>query len=203
MSKIIEIPANLQTDFLIESRADSMPDIRREGNIAIYPAFIREETITDEDGSTRTGYRYFLVEVPYTGQNLTDEAAFVHASYAAIRKYFYGDFSVQNEQMLKGTFAAHQYAVRLAFPKSATEVIEAVERFDAIKLEFWNAVDAACVLMGCTRADLPEHFTAEQMLAFATTHGMSADKIAEYTQIFSVVSLNLLHNGRNWDELYE
>lgn len=200
---LTNIPANLKTDFLTESRSDTLPGIRREGAIVVYPAFIREETITDEDGSTRTGYRYFNVEVPYTGQNLTDEAAFVYASYATIRKHFYGDFSVQNEQMLKGTFAAHQYAVRQAFPKSATEVIEAVERFNAIKIEFWNAVDAACALMECTRADLPEHFTAEQMLAFATTHGMTADKIAEYAQIFSVVSLNLLHNGRNWDELYE
>ncbi len=203
MLELTEIPKNLQTDFLTETHCDVMPEIRREGANVIYPAFVREETITGEDDSTRTGYRFFRVEVPYTGQNLTDEAAFVYASYAAIRKHFYGDFSVQNEQMLKGTFAAHQYAVRVAFPKSATEVIEAVERFNAIKIEFWNAVDAACALMGCTRSDLPEHFTAEQMLAFATTHGMSADKIAEYAQISSVVSLNLLHNGRNWDELYE
>lgn len=203
MLELTEIPKNLQTDFLPESHCDVMPKIRREGANVVYPAFIREETITDAENETRTGYRCFLVDVPFTGQNLTDESEFVHASYAAIRKYFYGDFSVQNEQMLKGTFAAHQYAVRVAFPKSATEVIEAVERFNAIKVEFWTAVDAACALMGCTRSDLPDHFTAEQMLAFATTHGMTADKIAEYTQVFSMVSLNLLHNGRNWDELYE
>jgi len=203
MSEITEIPANLQTDFLTESRSDDMPEIRREGANVIYPAFVREETITGEDDSTRTGYRFFRVEIPFTGQNLSDESAFIHASYAAIRKHFYGDFAVQNEQMLKGTFMAHQYAVRLAFPKSDGEVIEAVTRFNAIKTEFWTAVDAACVLMGCTRSDLPERFTAEQMVSFATAHGMTADKIAEYAQTFSVISLNLLHNGRNWDELYE
>ncbi len=200
---LTNIPANLQTDFLIETHCDSMPELRREGATVTYPAFIREETITDAGGTTRTGYRCFLVDVPFTGQNLANEDEFIHASYASIRKHFYGDYSVQNEQMLKGTFAAHQYAVRLAFPKSADEVIEAVERFNAIKTEFWHAVDAACALMGCTRADLPERFTAEQMLAFATAHGMPNERIAEYAQIFSVVSLNLLHNGRNWDELYE
>ncbi len=41
MLELKDIPANLQTDFLIETESDTPPAIRREGNTVIYPAFIR------------------------------------------------------------------------------------------------------------------------------------------------------------------
>jgi len=191
--KLTSIPASLQTDFLVESFSNVQPEIRREGNNIVYPAFIRAEN----------EYRYFDVTIPYTGQTLSDYDACALQSYAALRKHFYGDFAVQNEQILKGTFAAHQYAVRVAFPKASGEVIAAVERFTAIKAAFWSQADATCAAVGKTRADLPATFTAETMLSFAKTNGMTDAQISEYAAAFSVVSLNLLHNGRNWDELFE
>ena len=41
------------------------------------------------------------------------------------------------------------------------------------------------------------------MLAWATQQGMSAVDQANYATKFIAVSVNLLHNGRNWDELFE
>lgn len=120
-----------------------------------------------------------------------------------MRKYFYGPWNVQNEQQLKGTFAAHQYAVKIAFPKFAGESLQEVNRFRVIYQEFWTTIDEATALVGKTRSDLPEVFNAEEMLSWARQNGMSETNIAEYAQVFSVISLNLLQNGRNWQEMFQ
>ena len=190
---IDSIPAGLQTDFLRETESAVLPVIRREGRNLIFPALIRE---------IEGVYRYFEVPVPFTGQDVTDYEKCMYQSYAALRKFFYGSWAVQNEQMLKGTFAKHQYAVKTAFPKRAGEVLPEVVRFEAIKADFWNKIDAACASVGKTREDLPAKFNAEEMLAWAVENGMGAADIATYAQAFSVVSLDLLQNGRNWDELF-
>ena len=201
MSELTQIPANLQTDFLVEVESDIMPEIRRSGNTLQFPVFIRAVSQNDEHGD-RTVYRYFEVAMPFTGQPLNDYTECKYRCYAALRRYFYGDYAVQNEQILKGTFAAHQYAVKLAFPRNAGEVIAAVTRFNTIKADFWTAVDSACAMVEKTRADLPTKFNAEAMLLFAATNGMSAADIGTFTAKFSVISLNLLQNNRNWDELF-
>ncbi|MGE4301067.1 MAG: hypothetical protein AB7F40_05625 [Victivallaceae bacterium] len=199
MSNFIDIPANLQTDFLTETVSLTEPAIRREGGKIIFPAFVRIEP--DDDGNTR--YRYFEVPCANRGQSLTDYAACAIAGYADLRRHFYGPAAVQLEQQLKGTFTAHQYAVRAAFPKSAGEVQAAVVRFEEIRTAFWNLVDAAAAAIGKTRADLPEYFDAETMQEWAALNGMSADAIAGYAVRFEAVSLDLLHNGRNWGELFK
>ncbi|MBQ9501779.1 MAG: hypothetical protein IJU70_06460 [Lentisphaeria bacterium] len=192
-----EIPAGLDTSFLRETRSMTEPAIRREGNLIVIPVFVRATTAGDA-----TEYRYFEVPAKYTGQDLTDYGKCLLQSYAAIRHFFYGDWAVQNEMILKGTFARHQFAVKAAFPKAPGEVIPAAERFTAIRTRFWALIDEACAAVGKTRADLPESFNAEEMLAFAVENGMAADAVADYTAKFSIISLNLLQNGRNWDELF-
>lgn len=198
---IDSIPAGFQKKYFRESESETVPVIRREGMNVIFPAMIRSETrIIDEE--QRMVYRYFEVPVPYTGQNLDDDEAFAIASYAAIRKFFYGSPDVQNELRDDFIWEAHRQAVRSAFPKSRGEVNELSVRFDAIRTMFWNAVDSACALVGKTRNDLPDHFNAEEMLAWAMENGMTEDDIRTYSQTFSMISLNLLQNNRNWDEMF-
>lgn len=187
-----EIPADIETGMLTESVSDTAPAIRREGGKLVIPVFARQKD---------DGYHYFEIPVEYRGQNTTDYAACSLSSYAELRAAFYGDWRVQNEQILKGTFTAHQYAVKRCFPKCQTEEFENVSRFETIRTTFWQAVDSALQEMGETRAVLPDRFDAEWMLAHVENR-LSAARIGYYRDIFSVVSLNLLHNRRNWEELF-
>ena len=52
------------------------------------------------------------------------------------------------------------------------------------------------------RSELPAYFTAETMLALAVSKGMADDRLAVYSQKFATLSLDLLHNDRNWIELF-
>ena len=199
MGIITELPAGFHPEFFRESESDAMPVLRREGMTVYYPAFVRRE---ERWGGTI--YRYFEVPVPFSGQNLADAEAFALASYAAIRKFFYGTQEMQAELRDDFVWEAHRQAVRSAFPKAAGAVNELAQRFKAIKATFWAAVDEVCSKVGKTRADLPVSggFNAEQMVAFAIENGMSAADIASYTSKFAIISLNLLQNNRNWDELF-
>lgn len=198
---IDKLQNDLQIHFLCESESDNIPVIRQEGGNIYFPALVR--CVQKEiDGKYQNFYRFFEVSVPYTGQDLTNYEKCKLQSYAALRKYFYGDWAVQNEQILKGTFSKHQYAVKQAFPKYEGETLPEVERFNQIFEEFWKNIDEACAAVGKSRADLPEKFNAEEMLFWANENGMSQENIAYFAQVFSVVSMNLLQNGRNWDELF-
>ena len=185
----------IQTDFLRSTESVTEPVIRREGKNIIIPALIRQE------GEV---YRYYEVPVRYTGQDISDYQKCCVQSYADLRKYFYGPATVQLEQQLKGTFAEHQYAVRMAFPKKAGEVPAAVTRFEEIKAAFWEVVDGVLTKLGKTRDDLPDQpFNAETMLAWAVEQGLTAADIADASAAIMRISLDLLHNGRNWQELFE
>ena len=92
MGIITELPAGFHPEFFRESESDAMPMLRREGMTVYYPAFVRRE---ERGGGTI--YRYFEVPVPFAGQNLENADAFALASYAAIRKYFYGSQEMQAE----------------------------------------------------------------------------------------------------------
>ena len=197
MSIITELPAGFHPEFFRESESDAAPVLRREGMTVYYPAFVRQEA---REGGTV--YRYFEVPVPFCGQDLEDAEAFALASYAAIRKFFYGSQEMQAELRDDFVWEAHRQAVRSAFPKSAGAVNELAARFDAIKADFWATVDAACAAVGKTRADLPASFNGEQMIAWAAAQGMDTATIAQYTSHFAMTSLNLLQNNRNWDELF-
>ena len=195
------IPANMQTDFLRETEADDMPEIRREGDTVIFPAFIREYSRQIEDGTTATGYRYFEVPVPFSGQNLTDYAAFALQSYAAIRKFFFGPPEIQNEQILKGTFTAHQYAVKQAFPKRDGETFENITEYEKIKDDFWTIIDAVAEIIGKTREDFPTGTSAD-LLRFCAENGLTPAQIADFAIKILGITADLTRFGRNWNELF-
>lgn len=197
------IPANLKTDFLTETRSDALPTITRDGENVLYPAFIRAEQTTDEGGNVHTEYRFFIVPVPYTGQNIDDEETFALESYAALRKHFYGPQEVQAELRDDKTWEPHRQAVRSAFPKTAGEINVQQARFETIKRTFWQIIEAALATIQKTRADLPDYFNAEEMLVWAQQNGMSAATISDVAAKVEVVSLDLLHNARNWSELFD
>ena len=197
------IPANLQTDFLTETRSDALPTITRDGDTVLYPAFIRAEESTDEGGNVHTEYRFFIVPVPYTGQNIDDEEAFAFASYAALRKHFYGPQEAQSEMKDDNTWEAHRLAVRVAFPKYNGEVIPQIARFEEIKTKFWGLVDSVLAATGKTREDLPPYFNSTTMLEFAEEAKMSADTIRDLTLQFQGINSDLTSNHRNWTELFD
>ena len=189
------IPDGIAAGFLRETESSTLPAIRREGDVVIFPALVRF------DGTT---YHYFEVPCTFTGQDIEDYTKFALQSYAEIRRFFYGPVTAQLEQQLKGTFAQHQYAVRLAFPKAAGDVPAAVTRFSDIKADFWSVIDAVLTALGKTRDDLPaQPFNSETMLAWAKDNGLSAASIEEAASEIMRISLDLLHNGRNWSELFE
>jgi len=199
--KLTNIPDNLQTDFLHETEAENMPQIRRENANAIFPAFVRETTRENDDGTTSAVYKYFEIPVPFTGQNVNDYDRFAMQSYAAIRKFLFGSPEVQNEQILKGLFAAHQYAVKSAFPKFAGETFENIVEFEKIKSDFWAIIDAAAELIGKTRADFPIGTSAD-LLTFCANNGMTAAQIADFAIKILGITADLTRFGRNWNELF-
>lgn len=83
------------------------------------------------------------------------------------------------------------------------EPSEADLRFAQIKADFWAVVDTACAEVGKTRADLPDRFNAEDMITLATINGMTATSLTGYAQKFMVISLDILHNYHNWDDLFK
>ena len=197
------IPANLQTDFLTETRSDALPTIIRDSDTVLYPAFIRAEESIDEGGNVHTEYRFFIVPVPYTGQNIDDEEAFALESYAALRKHFYGPQEVQSELRDDKIWEAHRLAVRAAFPKYIGETVPQIARFEEIKTKFWNLVDATLAAMGETRSILPPYFNSTTMLEFAKEKKMSADAIRDLAVQFQGINSDLQSNNRNWGELFD
>ena len=204
MSIITELPAGFHPEFFRETESDAAPMLRREGMTVYFPAFVRAITNENDEYGITVTYRYFDVPIPFTGQDLTNEDEFAFVNYAAIRKFFYGTQEMQAELRDDFVWEAHRQAVRSAFPKAAGAVNELAQRFKVIKATFWAAVDEVCSKVGKTRVDLPVSggFNAEQMVAFAIENGMSAADIASYTSKFAIISLNLLQNNRNWDELF-
>ena len=199
--KLTNIPVGLQTDFLQESQSDFIPVITRDGATVFFPAFIRLVTV-EQDDTTKQVFKYFQVELPFTGQDLKDYDKFMYQSYAELRKFFYGPTEVQLEQQLKGTFGAHQYAVRRAFPKTKNEVIAGVERLKEIRTQFWGLIDEATALAGKTRADLPEVFSSDELKYYAVQWQLPTDAIINYTIQFTLISTNLLQNCFNWSDLF-
>lgn len=192
------LPNGFQARYFVETESDAEPVIEREGTMLFVPVFIRQEQ--RDEGNV---FRYFRVPVRYTGQPVSDYEQTVLKSYSEIRRFFYGDSAAQAEMRDDNVWEAHRQAIRTAFPKHAGDINTAELRFQSIKTAFWTAVDAACADVKKSRSDLPAYFTAEDMLSFAVENGMTAAKVAEYAQTFMTLSLDLIHNDRNWKELFE
>lgn len=195
------IPKGLQTYFLKETESEERPVIRREGANIVIPILIREETKPDESGE-KTIFRFFEVETAYTGQDISDYDKCCIQSYAAIRKYLYGEPAVQGEMRDDDIWEAHRLAVRALFPKYRGEVQPRQDRFMQIVREFWTAVKTAAGSVGKTRADLPAYFNDTNMLEWAAANNVPAEVIATTEETMIRVSCNLGANHRNWSELF-
>ena len=192
------LPAAFQARYFKESQSAEQPTIvRDENNVLQIPVFVRAEEIDGE-----TVYKFYNVPVRFTGQDYSNYEKCVLQSYGEIRKFFYGTPDQQSEMRDDATWEGHRQAIRSSFPKHSGDVNPSQQRFDGIKTAFWDTIDEACALINLTRADLPSYFDAETMLEIAVAHGMSAADVAKYTQTFATVSLDLLHNSRNWKELF-
>ncbi len=178
--------------------AAEQPTITREGNLVTIPAFIEEEQ--REDGGA--SFSFVPAKVPFRGQDLSDYDKCVLQSWSDLRRFFYGSTEMQNELKDDHAWEEYRQTVRSEFPKYAGEINRAEARFNAIKQEFKEAVRAALAEIKVDESTLPSIFDAEYMLNLADAKGMSKEHIDNYTEIFSRISLDLLHNDRNWAELF-
>lgn len=193
------VPVGFQTRYFHSTSTADYPQIVREGNLLTVPCFISEEP--REDGGVN--YTFYAAVIPYRGQDYSDYDKCVLKSWSDLRAFFYGPVEAQNEMRDDHKWEAHRQAVRTWFPKYAGEVNLAAARFKAIYDAFWDAIDSALDEFGEDRSVLPDFFTAEYMLEYAKSKGMTQTKITKYTQTFSTISLDLLHNDRNWAELFD
>ena len=183
--------------FKYDSAAET-PAISREGNVLTIPVFIEEEQ--REDGGT--SFSFVPAKVPVRGQDISDYEKCVLQSWSDLRRFFYGSTEMQNEMKDDHAWEEYRQEIRSEFPKYAGEINIAEARFNAIKQQFKDAVAAALAEIHVDPSTLPATFSAEYMLELATASGMEKDSIDNYTKIFSTISLNLLHNDRNWAELF-
>lgn len=183
--------------FKFDDAADA-PAISREGNVLTIPVFIEEEQ--REDGGT--SFSFVPAKVPFRGQDISDYEKCVLQSWSDLRRFFYGSTEMQNEMKDDHAWEEYRQEIRSEFPKYAGEINIAEARFNAIKQQFKDAVAAALAEIHVDPSTLPATFSAEYMLELATASGMEKDSIDNYTKIFSTISLNLLHNDRNWTELF-
>ena len=193
----MNIPVGFQTRYFRELEGDVPPAIEKRGTTLFIPCFIRQE---EREGVPL--YKWFTAEVPFRGQDVSDYDRCILQAAREIRAFFYATPAAQGEMRDDSTWEAHRQAVRSSFPKYDGEVNEQQARFEAIKESFWETVEAALAEIHKTRSDLPDFFTAETMLQFAVENEMPSESIARYAQAFSTLSLDLLHNDRNWKELF-
>ena len=198
---IQSIPSGIVTRYLKEEITSSAPVLYRSSMVIHIPIFVREET---SEGGEKL-YRFFNVPVAYKGQDISDYETCVLQSSGEIRRYLYGTPEAQNEMKDDHVWESHRQAVRSAFPKYAGETNPSQDRFIAIKKAFWDTIDAVLRSIGKTKEDLPaQPFNAEQMLAWASDpeNNVPAEVIESASKQISTISLDLLHNDRNWSELF-
>lgn len=194
-----QLPSGFQARFFRETEGDTLPAIRTNSAMLFVPCFVRE--VQREDGTI--GYKWFDAIIVPTGVDTSDYDTFVQKSWSFLRQYFYGTPEAQNEMRDDSTWEAHRQGIRSAFPKYEGEINTAAARFKDIYDAFWAVADGVLATKHLTRDDLPaQPFNAEQMAAWAVQKEISADVIQEATDKIAVISLDLLHNGRNWKELF-
>ena len=195
---LTNIPPGFQIRYFQETEGDTYPQISVNGASVEYPAFVRE--ITREDGTP--SYKWIPAILPNNGHDTSDPDRFALLAWSDLRRFFYGPQAAQSEMRDDHAWEGHRQAVRSIFPKYTGEQNTAEARFQAIKTSFWETIDAALKEINVPRSELPAYFTAETMLALAVSKGMEADRLAVYSQKFATLSLDLLHNDRNWIELF-
>lgn len=200
---ITSLPGGLVPPFAANEATD-LPVVRVEGREIVIPVLCRQETRhnyeTDEDYCV---YVFFTVRTKYLGGDVNDYDAICRTHYAGIRQAFYGTPKYQADLDYDHRLTAHILAVKDTFRKPGQEKSpDGIARWAAVKESFWAIVRAACSEMKMDVSELPAYFNAEDMLALALEKGMSQSKIASFASQLQVISLDMLHNGRNWSELF-
>ena len=206
---ITSLPGGLLPPFA-ETESLELPVVRVEGKDIVIPVLCRKETryeyTEDEEESAREVevFRYWEVRTRYLGGDVEDYDFICRNHYAGIRSAFYGSPEYQADIDYDHNLTAHVLAVKDAFRKPGqTTPPDGIARWNAVKTAFWTLIDAALESIGKTRDDLPAYFNAEELIALARENGMSEADIQAVGAQIEVVSLDMLHNGRNWSELFK
>ena len=209
MTELIEALPNGLVPPMNENLGNELPEVRIEMPEIVIPVLVRSETMEipvmggEEDETEEVVfYRYFEVRTAFDGGDITDYAGIVSAYWKPIREAFYGSPEFQADLDYDHRLTAHILAVKDTFRKPGQETPpDGIARWDSVKTAFWTIVDAALQEMGMTRDQLPDYFNAEYMLELAEGK-LTKEKIASLTSMLQMVSFDMLHNGRNWSELF-
>lgn len=209
MVELIEkLPDGLRPP-LPESESGTFPVVRIEGRDIVIPVLVRKETryeyTPDEEESAREVevFLYFDIRTKYLGGDPEDYAAICRTHYAGLREALYGSAEYQDALDYDHDLTAHVLAVKDAIRKPGqTDPPDGIARWESVKADFWRLIDAALYCIGKTRDDLPAYFNAEELLTLARENGMTEAQISSFAGQMQVVSLDMLHNGRNWSELF-
>lgn len=108
--------------------SDTPPAITRLQGKILYPRDVQTETVTDEEGNTRTAYSYDLLKLDDAGQSLSDPD-FATTNYAALRSaaiHKHWPQDSQNEAVMENVmgrpeklteYIAFKDALDVEFPK--------------------------------------------------------------------------------------
>ena len=192
-----------------EIEGNERPAVRIETPEIVIPVLVRKETrdVYMQDGENEyvgeaDFYRYFEVRTAFDGGDIDDYAGILAHYWKQLREAFYGSYAFQADLDFDHRLTGHILAVKDAFRKPGqTAPPDGIARWDAVKRAFWTVIDSALEEMKMTRSELPEYFNAEYMLELAKTK-LTADKIETLKTLLEMVSFDMLHNGRNWSELF-
>lgn len=192
-----------------EIEGTELPEVRIEMPEIVIPVLVRKETreIYIQDGENEYAgevdvYRYFEVRTAFDGGDITDYAGICSAYWKPLREAFYGSQEFQADLDYDHRKTAHILAVKDAFrkPGQATPP-DGIARWTAVKEAFWQTIRSALKLMDMDESELPAYFNAEYMLELAQGK-LSTAQIATFSSQLQMISFDMLHNGRNWSELF-
>ena len=205
---ITSLPGGLVPPFA-ENESNELPVVRVEGKEIVIPVLCRRETryeyTEDEEESAREVeiFVYFEVRTKYLGGDVNDYDGICRTHYAGLREAFYGSAEYQADLEYDHKKTGHILAVKNTFRKPGqTTPPDGLARWDEIKEMFKAIIRDALAIIDKTAADLPPYFNAEDLLTLARENGMTEEQIAGFAARLQVVSLDMLHNGRNWSELF-
>ena len=205
---ITSLPGGLVPPFAANEATD-LPVVRVEGREIVIPVLVRRETRYEytegEEESAREieVYVYFEVRTKYLGGDVNDYEAICRTHYAGLREAFYGTAEYQADLEYDHKKTGHILAVKNTFRKPGqTTPPDGLARWNEIKEMFKSIIRDALAIIDKTAADLPPYFNAEDLLILARENGMTEEQIAGFAARLQVVSLDMLHNGRNWSELF-
>lgn len=206
---ITSLPGGLLPPFA-ESESNELPVVRIEGKDIVIPVLCRKETryeyTEDEEESAREVevFRYWEVRTRYLGGDIEDYDFICRNHYAGIRQAFYGSPEYQADIDYDHNLTAHVLAVKDTFRKPGqTTPPDGIARWESVKASFWSVIDAVLESVQKTRADLPAYFNAEQMNTWASENDVPEAVRKTAAEAISVISLDMLHNSRNWSELFK